>query len=240
MKNQSDPKTLNSACPFEIEASWRAVLQDELKAPYMSELADFVKQERAGSLPIYPAQEFLFNAFLKTHFKDVKVVILGQDPYHGPGQAHGLSFSVPRGVSPPPSLKNIFKELKSDMGIATPSHGCLEYWAEQGVFLLNAILTVRQNAPLSHQRKGWERFTDAVIKKLLERKEPIVFLLWGKYAQDKCSHFTQSSNQHHLLLKAAHPSPFSAHHGFLGCRHFSKTHEFLIDKGIKPIDWQVK
>jgi uracil-DNA glycosylase len=222
-----------------IEPSWQIVLKEELEAPYMAELAAFVHEERQGSIPIYPPKELVFNAFFKTPFKNVKVVVLGQDPYHGPGQAHGLSFSVPRGVTPPPSLKNIFKELKSDVGVETPSSGCLDQWAEQGVFLLNSILTVRQNTPLSHQKKGWERFTDAVIMKLLERSEPLVFLLWGKYAQDKCHHFSKTSNQHHLLLKATHPSPFSAHYGFLGCHHFSKANEFLKSKGIQPIDWRM-
>ena len=225
--------------PFKLEPSWQEVLKDELNAPYLAELAAFIELERAGPLPVYPPSELMFKAFAMTPFQAVKVVILGQDPYHGPGQAHGLSFSVPHGVRMPPSLKNIFKELNSDIGMTLPSHGCLNAWAERGVFLLNSILTVRQNAPLSHQKKGWERFTDAVIKKLLERKEPLVFLLWGKYAQEKCFHFAQTANQHHLMLTAAHPSPFSAHHGFLGCRHFSKTNAFLEEKGILPIDWRL-
>lgn len=225
---------------FELEASWQKILREELHSPYLAELAAFIEAERAGSVPVYPPEELVFNAFSKTPFKDVKVVILGQDPYHGPGQAMGLSFSVPRGVAFPPSLKNIFKELKTDIGIESPTHGCLSEWAEQGVLMLNAMLTVRQSSPLSHQKKGWERFTDAVIKKLFERETPVVFLLWGKYAQDKCIHLSQGSDQQrHLLLKAPHPSPFSAHQGFLGCRHFSKANDFLIEHGIKPIDWKI-
>jgi uracil-DNA glycosylase len=221
---------------FEIESSWNEVLKDELSAPYLHELAAFVAQERDGGIPIYPPAEFMLNAFKQTPFNDVKVVILGQDPYHGPGQAHGLSFSVPRGIPLPPSLKNIFKELHTDLGVAIPSHGCLESWAAQGVLLLNAILTVKQSTPLSHHKKGWERFTDAVVQKLVERSEPIVFLLWGKYAYEKYAHFAQGANQH-LALIAAHPSPFSAYRGFFGCRHFSQANAFLVSRGVKPIEW---
>lgn len=230
----------NRLIPFELEASWSHVLHDELQASYMAQLAAFVAHERAGSIPIYPPQDLVFNAFQKTPFKAVKVVIIGQDPYHHPGQAEGLSFSVPRGIPPPPSLKNIFKELKSDLGLSIPSHGCLESWAKQGVLLLNSILTVRKNAPLSHQKQGWERFTDAVVKYIFERTDPVVFLLWGKYAQDKCIHFAEETHQkRHLILKAAHPSPFSAHHGFLGCSHFSKTNQYLVAHGLKPINWKL-
>lgn len=224
--------------PFELESTWRDILKGEFNAPYFAELMAFIEKERIGTVPFYPPQPLVFNAFTKTPFDKVKVVILGQDPYHGPGQAHGLSFSVPRGVRPPPSLKNIFKELQSDLGLTMPSHGCLDAWAEQGVFLLNATLTVSESAPLSHHNRGWERFTDAVVKKLVETDRPLVFLLWGKNAQDKCKHFGDT-NEKHLLLTAAHPSPFSAYRGFLGCGHFSKTNDFLIKKGEKPINWQI-
>ncbi|HEV8050968.1 MAG TPA: uracil-DNA glycosylase [Parachlamydiaceae bacterium] len=224
---------------FDIELSWNEVLKEELKAPYLAELAAFLQDEVSGQSSYYPPKENLFNAFSKTPYHQVKVVILGQDPYHGPSQAHGLSFSVPRGMPLPPSLRNIFKELHSDLEIPAPKHGCLDAWAEQGVFLLNAILTVRQNTPLSHQKKGWEQFTDAVINKLIERKEPIVFLLWGMHAQEKFAHFADTSDHHHLVLIAAHPSPFSAYRGFLGCRHFSQANDFLAANGITPIDWRI-
>ena len=229
---------MHSNYSLQMELSWREILKQELNAPYFAALSDFVEKERQGSVPIYPPQDSIFEAFKKTSCDQVKVVILGQDPYHGLGQAHGLSFSVPLGVKPPPSLRNIFKELKSDLSVETPSHGCLESWAQQGVFLLNAILTVRQSDPLSHQKQGWERFTDVVVEKLLELEQPIVFMLWGQYAQNKCLHFG-IENQHHLLLKAAHPSPFSAYRGFLGCRHFSKANAFLEQNGMTPIDWRL-
>lgn len=237
-KNLTKALALNTHFPFTMEPSWREVLKDEWNASYFAELAAFIERERLGAVPIYPPQDLVFNAFAKTPFDKVKVVILGQDPYHGPGQAHGLSFSVPHGIRPPPSLQNIFKELQSDLGFTIPLHGCLDAWAEQGVFLLNTTLTVSQSAPLSHHNKGWERFTDAVVKKLIEVDNPMVFLLWGKNAQEKCKHFG-SSNQHHLLLTAAHPSPFSAHRGFFGCAHFSQTNRFLIKNGVKPINWQL-
>ncbi len=217
--------------PFVLEASWQRVLDEEMRKPYMVQLAAYVEQERAGETPVYPPRDLVFNAFQKTPYDKVKVVIVGQDPYHGPGQAHGLSFSVPKGVPAPPSLQNIFKELASDMGCTMPTHGCLTSWAEQGVMLLNATLTVRQGQSMSHHGKGWERFTDAVIAKLNERKEPIVFLLWGKSAEKKCSHI----NPQHHVLTAPHPSPLSAHRGFLGCRHFSQTNSFLKDS----INWQI-
>lgn len=229
---------MNTHFPLNIEPSWREVLKDEFDAPYFAQLVSFIEREHLSAIPFYPPKELVFNAFTKTPFEKVKVVILGQDPYHGPGQAHGLSFSVPRGVRPPPSLVNIFKELQSDVNLKIPSHGCLDAWAEQGVFLLNATLTVSQNKPLSHHNKGWEHFTDAVVKKLLEVDNPMVFLLWGKSAQEKCKHFG-ITNRHHLLLTAAHPSPFSAHRGFLGCTHFSQANDFLVKHGIKPIDWQL-
>lgn len=224
--------------PFELGPLWQEKLVEEIKEPYIPLLAAFVARERKQAIPIYPPQDLVFNAFLKTPYDQVKVVIVGQDPYHGPSQAHGLSFSVPHGTPPPPSLQNIFKELQSDLGIEPPAHGCLTNWAEQGVLLLNSTLTVRQGEPMSHHGKGWERFTDAVIKSLQARKEPVVFVLWGKAAQEKCSFLNNSSNNS-LILTAAHPSPYSARNGFFGCRHFSKANTFLIQNGQKPIDWKL-
>lgn len=223
---------------FNIESSWRDILHAEFDAPYFADLMAFIERERLSSIPFYPTENLIFNAFEKTPFEQVKVVILGQDPYHGPGQAHGLCFSVPHGIRPPPSLQNIFKELHSDLGLEISPHGCLDAWAKQGVFLLNTTLTVSQNSPLSHHNRGWERFTDVVIKRLIDRPEPLVFLLWGKNAQEKCKYFGEGNN-HHLVLKAAHPSPFSAYRGFLGCGHFSQTNAFLIKKGLGPIDWRL-
>lgn len=226
--------------PFELESSWQAVLQDELSQPYMGALAAFLAKERALPAPIYPPKELVFNAFLQTPYNKVKVLIMGQDPYHGPGQAHGLCFSVPKGVPQPPSLQNIIKELAADVNIAPPSHGCLLSWAQHGVMLLNATLSVRQGEPLSHHGKGWERFTDAVIFKLCQRKEPLIFLLWGKSAQEKCRRVQDLTNgSRHTVLMAAHPSPLSAHQGFLGCKHFSKVNEILLKQGDLPIDWSI-
>ncbi|MFM8806947.1 MAG: uracil-DNA glycosylase, partial [Sphingomonadales bacterium] len=185
---------------------------------------------------IFPAGKHIFNAFDHTPFQHVKVVILGQDPYHGPGQAHGLSFSVPAGVVPPPSLTNIFKELQRDIGLAIPSHGDLSGWARQGVFLLNASLTVRQGEPMSHAQIGWARFTDKVISTLSEKREKLVFILWGKFAKEKNTLIDATK---HLILTAAHPSPLSAHQGFMGCGHFSATNQYLVKNGIDPIDWQL-
>lgn len=237
------PSETNTISPFELEPSWKQVLEKELSAPYMLQLAAFVEKERKGNVPIYPPKELVFNAFLKTPFDPVKVVIIGQDPYHGPGQAHGLSFSVPKGVPQPPSLQNIFKELQTDLGIDPPEHGCLTRWANQGVMLLNATLTVRQAEPMSHHNKGWERFTDAVVHALCKRDTPVIFVLWGKNAQEKCRFIEDPAIQqldeakrHHVLI-AAHPSPFSARNGFFGCRHFSKINEILIARGASPIDW---
>lgn len=225
---------------FEIEPSWQKALEKELSQPYIFSLAAFVERERALGQTIYPPKELVFNAFLKTPYQKVNVVIVGQDPYHGPSQAHGLSFSVPKGVASPPSLQNIFKELASDLGISTPSHGCLLSWAEQGVLLINATLTVRQGEPNSHSGKGWEGFTDAVIAKLCERPDPIVFVLWGKFAQEKCHKINaMMQNSRHLVLTAPHPSPFSAYQGFFGCKHFSKINEFLKKQGKKEIDWSI-
>lgn len=222
---------------FELEPSWEAALRDHLQEPYIASLAAFVARERLLPAPVYPPKELVFNALYHTPFDKVKVVIVGQDPYHGPGQAHGLSFSVPKGVASPPSLQNIFKELATDLGVKTPPHGCLTEWTSQGVLLLNATLTVRQAEPMSHHGKGWEKFTDAVIAALCERKDPVIFLLWGKSAQEKCRHISKISN--HIVLKAPHPSPFSAHQGFFGCRHFSQANEILVKQGKTPINWQI-
>lgn len=228
---------------FVLEKSWQTQLQDELNKPYMLQLAAFVEKEYAlGTTAVYPPKELIFNAFLHTPFEKVNVVIMGQDPYHGPGQAHGLSFSVPLGMRPPPSLQNIFKELESDLGDIASKQGCLSAWAHQGVLLLNATLTVRKGEPLSHYGRGWELFTDTVIRKLAERKDPVIFVLWGKSAQDKCRFLSalQTSNQsQHFILTAAHPSPFSAYHGFFGCRHFSKINDLLREQKKVPIDWKI-
>lgn len=225
--------------PFELETSWHKVLEEELQKPYLLELAAFLERERAAGQEIYPPKDLIFNAFRQTPFEKVKVVIMGQDPYHGAGQAHGLCFSVPKGITPPPSLKNIFKELNEDLKIPEPNHGCLLSWTKQGVLLLNAILTVRKGEPLSHKGKGWERFTDVVLYRLAERKEPVIFLLWGRSAQEKCEHILPLlKGGQHVILKAAHPSPFSVQ-GFFGCKHFSKTNHLLKERNQSPIDWQV-
>jgi len=219
-----------------IEESWKEVLKQEFKKPYFLQIATFLKTEKLSSKTIYPPGGLIFNAFNTTPFDKVKVVLLGQDPYHGPGQAHGLSFSVQNGVPPPPSLVNIFKELQNDTGVPIPNHGNLTHWAEQGVLLLNASLTVRANDPMSHARIGWAEFTDGVISKVSALKERIVFLLWGKFAQEKQILIDATR---HLVLKAAHPSPFSVEKGFFGCRHFSKTNDWLMKNGIDPIDWKL-
>lgn len=216
-----------------IEENWKEVLIDEFNKQYFLELKSFLVEERSN-YTVYPKGNDIFSAFNLTPFQNVRVVILGQDPYHGPGQAHGLCFSVPKGIEPPPSLKNIFKELQINLGIPTPNHGNLESWARQGVLLLNATLTVRSNQAGSHQKRGWENFTDTVIMKLSEQRENIIFLLWGAYAQAKATLIDKSK---HSILIAPHPSPLSAHRGFFGCGHFSKTNEILISKGLKPINW---
>lgn len=217
-----------------IEPSWKAVLKHEFTKPYFLQVATHLKTEKASGTTVYPPGQLIFNAFNTTPFNEVKVVILGQDPYHNPGQAHGLSFSVPDGVPPPPSLVNIYKELHTDIGLPIPKTGNLTKWAQQGVFLLNAILTVRANEPASHSKIGWMDFTDAVIKKLSAEKTGLVFLLWGKFAQEKQVLIDETK---HTVLKAAHPSPFSADKGFFGCRHFSRTNEVLMKQGLAPIDW---
>lgn len=223
--------------PFDLGASWQAVLAEELSKPYIAELAAFVANERqTNALPVYPPQDLIFNAFTSTPYDKVKVLVIGQDPYHGPGQAHGLSFSVPPGIPLPPSLKNIYKELRSDLGVIAPSDGCLISWAQQGVMLLNATLTVLQGKPMSHHGRGWEVFTDAVVNALVKRPDPLVFVLWGNSAQKKCRAL-DSIPHSHLVLKAPHPSPLSAHQGFFGCRHFSKTNKFLAEHGSAPIEW---
>lgn len=219
-----------------IEESWKERLKDEFKKDYFLQIATFIKTEKAAGKIIYPPGGLIFNAFYRTPFDKVKVVLLGQDPYHNPGQAHGLSFSVPDGIAKPPSLLNIFKELESDLGMAAPVNGNLERWAEQGVMLLNATLTVRKNEPGSHSKIGWINFTDAVIQKISDEKKGIIFLLWGKFAQDKQTLIDETN---HHVLKAAHPSPFSADKGFFGCRHFSKTNELLMKEGLEPIDWKL-
>jgi uracil-DNA glycosylase len=219
-----------------IEASWKSVLKAAFNQPTFEQAALHVKTEKAQGKTIYPPGSMIFNAFNHTPFDKVKVVILGQDPYHGPGQAHGLCFSVQNGIAPPPSLVNIFKELHADIGIPIPNHGNLTRWADQGVFLLNASLTVRAGEPMSHAKIGWAPFTDAVIKTISDKKEHVVFLLWGKFAQEKSVLINQAR---HLILRAAHPSPLSAHAGFMGCKHFSKTNEYLVKQGIDPIDWRL-
>jgi uracil-DNA glycosylase len=220
-----------------MEASWKEVLKHEFVKPYFLEIVTFLKTEKAAGKVIYPPGSLIFNAFNHTPFTKVKVVILGQDPYHNPGQAHGLSFSVSVGIKPPPSLVNIYKEIQTDIGVTMPSqYGDLTQWADQGVLLLNAILTVRANEPASHSKIGWMDFTDAVIKKISDEKTGVVFLLWGKFAQDKQPLIDETK---HSILKAAHPSPFSADKGFFGCKHFSKTNQLLTKQGLSPIDWKL-
>jgi uracil-DNA glycosylase len=218
---------------IKIESSWKVRLKEEFEKPYFSDLTNFVKSEYATQ-KIYPPGSLIFNAFEKCPFDKVKVVILGQDPYHEPGQAHGLCFSVPDGISFPPSLQNIFKEIKNDLVLPIPKSGNLERWAEQGVFLLNSTLTVRAHQAGSHQKKGWETFTDTVIHFLSESEDHLVFLLWGAYAQRKGELIDSGK---HLVLNSVHPSPLSAHRGFFGNHHFSKANEYLINHGKTPISW---
>lgn len=218
-----------------IEEGWKEILLDEFQSVYFSELKAFLVEEKK-KYTIYPPGKFIFNAFFHTPFDRVKVVILGQDPYHGKGQAHGLCFSVPTGIPAPPSLVNIFKELQSDLNIPVPSHGNLVKWADQGVFLLNATLTVRDSQAGSHQKKGWETFTNRVIEKISKHKSGVVFLLWGRYAQAKEALI---DGDRHLVLKSAHPSPLSAYNGFYGCKHFSRTNAYLEQQGKSGIDWSL-
>ena len=223
---------------FKFGNSWDALLAPEAEKDYYKQLRAFLKSEYLKSgVPIYPDMNDIFNAFKYTDYNNVRAVILGQDPYHGVGQAHGLCFSVKKGIEKPPSLVNIFKELQSDLGITPPNHGELTSWAENGVMLLNSVLTVRASSAGSHRAKGWEIFTDKAISLLNEREAPIVFILWGGYARAKKSLIT---NKHHLILEAPHPSPLSAYNGFFGCKHFSKCNEFLKSQGLPEIDWQIR
>lgn len=219
-----------------IDKSWKASLKGEFNAPYFSDLKKYLVGEKLKNKTIFPPGPKIFSAFDHTSFEKLKVVILGQDPYHGPGQAHGLSFSVPKGIKPPPSLVNIFRELNTDLGIPIPKNGNLEKWADQGVLLLNATLTVQANTPGSHQKKGWEQFTDAVIKTISEKKKGVVFLLWGNFAKKKAELIDTTK---HFVLTAAHPSPLAGG-AFFGCRHFSKTNELLKEQGLNPIDWSLE
>lgn len=225
-----------TATNIQIEDSWKIALKDEFEKPYFKELRQFLYEEKENGKTIYPAGSYIFNAFNSTPFEKVRVVIIGQDPYHGAGQAHGLCFSVQKGIKPPPSLVNIFKELKETVPFTMPNHGCLQAWTEQGVFLLNAILTVEANKPASHQKRGWEYFTNAVIQQISQKREKVIFLLWGNFAQQKANLI---DDKKHIILKAAHPSPFSAYNGFLGCNHFAKVNEILVDRGDTPINWQI-
>ena len=219
-----------------LHESWKVPLLPEFNSDYMATLKSFLVAEKEAGKTIYPKGSEWFRALDLTPLNAVRVVILGQDPYHGPNQAHGLCFSVRPGVRPPPSLLNIYKELESDLGISRPRHGFLEHWANQGVLLLNSVLTVEMAKAASHSRKGWERFTDAVIRLVNDRRDPVVFMLWGAYAQKKGA-FVDTAR--HFVLKAAHPSPLSAHNGFLGCKHFSQCNAFLLSKGLPPIDWNL-
>lgn len=222
-----------NAADIRLEESWKSRLSAEFSKPYFTDLIRFVRTEYATAT-VYPPGKEIFRAFDACRFQDVRVVIIGQDPYHGPGQANGLCFSVREGVKPPPSLVNIFKEIKNDLGKPIPASGDLERWAQQGVLLLNATLTVRASAPGSHQNKGWEQFTDAVIELLSSQKEHVVFLLWGAYAQKKGAVIDRSR---HCVLMSAHPSPFSADCGFFGSKHFSKANEYLRSRGLKEVVW---
>lgn len=233
MAEQSQPSA-DMAKAVKLEESWKRVLTDEFEKPYFKELSRFIKEEYKNAA-VYPAPKDIFKAFDNCPFDKVRVVIIGQDPYHGRGQANGLSFAVNEGVVLPPSLRNIFKEIKSDLGITTGPNGDLTRWAKQGVLLLNATLTVRASTPGSHQNKGWEQFTDAAIEKLSNEREGLVFMLWGRYAKQKGAFIDRDK---HLVLEAQHPSPFSADKGFFGCRHFSKANEYLKKRGEGEIDWK--
>ena len=223
---------------FNFGNSWDALMAPEFEKEYYQRLREFLKKEYIKSgVPIYPEMNNIFNAFKYTDYNECRAVIIGQDPYHGEGQAHGLCFSVKKGVQKPPSLVNIFKELENDLGITPPNHGELTDWAKNGVMLLNAVLTVRAGSAGSHQKKGWEIFTDRAISLLNEREQPIAFLLWGNYARAKKSLIT---NKHHLILECAHPSPLSAYNGFFGCKHFSKCNDFLRSIGKEEIDWRIE
>lgn len=222
---------------IDLNEQWLALLSDEFERDYMRSLSAFLDAEKKQGKLIYPAENDIFSAFNNTAFDNLKVVILGQDPYHGPGQAHGLSFSVPAGVAVPPSLRNIYKELASDLNCAIPQHGNLNAWSEQGVLLLNSVLTVEHAEAASHQGKGWETFTDKVIEVINRHTQDVVFLLWGAYAHKKGKNIDP---QRHLVLQAPHPSPLSAHRGFLGCRHFSQANQYLVEHNKPAINWQIE
>jgi uracil-DNA glycosylase len=222
---------------YKLENSWAGILKSELSSPYMQQLQHFLHAETRAGKTIFPQPNEYFRSLNLTPPENVKIVILGQDPYHGDGQAHGLAFSVHKGQRPPPSLRNIYKELENDLGITPPQHGFLENWAKQGILLLNTVLTVEKGQATSHQKKGWEQFTDAIITHINERDQPIIFMLWGSHAQKKEALL---HNPQHLILKAPHPSPLSAHRGFLGCGHFSKANTFLKEKECEEIDWSLE
>ena len=219
---------------IKLESSWKNRLQDEFAESYMAELRQFLLERKRSGVSIYPPGHLIFNALDSTPFENVKIVILGQDPYHGPGQAQGLCFSVPEGVRIPPSLVNIYKEINSDLGLQPPAHGNLQSWADQGILLLNAVLTVEQGHASAHQGKGWERFTDRIVAELNAAREHLVFMLWGSYAMKKGAIIDRDR---HLVLSAPHPSPLSAHRGFLGCRHFSMANAWLEQHGMEPVRW---
>lgn len=220
----------------QLEAGWKTALGDEFEQAYMQQLRGFLLEQKAAGKAIFPPGPLIFNALNSTPLSEVKVVIIGQDPYHGPGQAHGLSFSVPPGVRPPPSLQNIFKEIQRDLGLPIPRHGCLQHWAEQGVLLLNAVLTVEQSSAGAHAGRGWETFTTRVIEIAAREHEHLVFMLWGSYAQKKAA---QVDLRGHKVLKSVHPSPLSAHRGFIGNGHFSAANAYLQEQGRQPIDWRL-
>ena len=226
----------NEMTEVQLHESWLRRLEDQFQQPYMKELREFLVMRKRHRAVIYPPGSLIFNALNTTHFDKVRVVILGQDPYHGPGQAHGLCFSVLPGIRIPPSLANIYREIETDLGLIPPRHGCLQSWAEPGVLLLNAVLTVERGQAGSHQGKGWETFTDVIVQLLNDEREGLVFMLWGSYAMKKGSVIDRRK---HLVLKAPHPSPLSAHRGFLGCRHFSAANEYLQSHQKEPIDWSV-
>ncbi|MFI8742858.1 uracil-DNA glycosylase [Stutzerimonas zhaodongensis] len=227
---------MNPGDRVKLENSWKAVLQDEFEQPYMKQLGEFLRREKAAGKVIYPPGPMIFQALNSTPLERVRVVILGQDPYHGAGQAHGLCFSVQPGVAPPPSLQNIFKELKRDLNLDIPSHGYLQHWADQGVLMLNTSLTVEQGVAGSHTKMGWQRLTDRIIEVISEKRSDVVFLLWGAHAQSKAKLIDPTR---HLLLKSVHPSPLSAHRGFIGNGHFSRVNQFLKQRGLEPIDWKL-
>ena len=227
---------MNQDDRVKLEESWKAALKEEFEQPYMKQLGEFLRREKAAGKVIYPPGPLIFSALNSTPLEQVRVVILGQDPYHGAGQAHGLCFSVQPGVAPPPSLQNIFKELRRDLNLDVPSHGYLQYWADQGVLMLNTSLTVEQGRAGSHAKMGWQRLTDRIIEVISEKRSDVVFLLWGAHAQSKAKLIDPTR---HLLLKSVHPSPLSAHRGFIGNGHFSRTNQFLKQRGLEPIDWKL-